>query len=135
MAANGYRIVARSVTGDEVRDIAETLQTWADKGTCDLILTTGGTGFGPRDVTPEATKLVLHREAPGIPEAMRAATLLKTPMAMVSRQAAGTRGRTLVINLPGNPKAVRECLDVVLPVLPHALQVLTHDRTPDHPKA
>ncbi len=135
MVANGYRIVARSVTADEAAQIAETLRTWADLGKCDLILTTGGTGLGPRDVTPEATKSVLHREAPGIPEAMRAASLQKTPMAMIARQAAGTRGRTLIINLPGSPKAVRECLDVVLPALPHALQVLTQERTPDHPTA
>src|ERR687886_442840 len=100
---------------------------WADRREADLVLTTGGTGLAPRDVTPEATRAVVEREVPGIPEAMRAASLAKTPFAMLSRMVAGTRGQTLIVNLPGSPKAVREILDVVLPALPHALDKLLGD--------
>ena len=91
----------------------------------DLVLTSGGTGLAPRDVTPEATRSVIDREAPGIAEAMRAETAQRQRRAWLSRAVAGTRGRTLVINLPGNPKAVRECLDVLLPMLPHAIRTST----------
>lgn len=90
-----------------------------------LILTTGGTGFSPRDVTPEATMDVIERQAPGIPEAMRAKSLEVTSLAMLSRAVAGIRDKTLIINLPGSPKAVQECLDVILPVLEHAIEILT----------
>ena len=90
----------------------------------DLILTTGGTGFAPTDVTPEATYAIIQREAPGLVEAVRAASLRVTPHAMLSRAVAGIRGRTLIINLPGSPKAVREGLEVLLPVLPHAIGLL-----------
>ena len=117
-----YRIVP-----DERPEIEGALRTWADGGTVDLILTTGGTGLAPRDITPEATRAVIEREVPGIPEAMRAASLLKTPFAMLSRMVAGTRGRTLIINLPGSPKAVRENLEVVLPALAHGLDKLLGD--------
>jgi len=93
----------------------------------DLILTTGGTGFAPRDVTPEATRAVIQREAPGLAEAMRAESLQKTKHAMLSRALAGIRGRTLIINLPGSPKGALENLQTILPVLPHAIQLLTDD--------
>ena len=97
---------------------------WADKGKTDIIVTTGGTGLSPRDVTPEATLSAVDRIVPGIAEALRAASLKKTPMAMLSRATAGTRGNCLIVNLPGSPKAVRECLEIVLPVLPHAIETL-----------
>ncbi len=120
-------IVAYLVVPDEPPAIEEALRTWADRREADLVLTTGGTGLAPRDITPEATRAVLEREVPGIPEAMRAASLAKTPFAMLSRMVAGTRGQTLIINLPGSPKAVRENLAVVLPALPHALEKLLGD--------
>src|SRR5690606_5833444 len=107
------------------------LRAWCAAG-LDLILTTGGTGFAPRDVTPEATRTVLERETPGIAEALRAESLKVTRHAMLSRGVAGIRGRTLIINLPGNPRAVRENMDVLLPVLPHALELLTGASTGEH---
>jgi molybdopterin adenylyltransferase len=110
---------------DEQDQIAAFLRAWSDERRFNLILTTGGTGLAPRDVTPEATKAVIEREAPGIAEALRAISLRYTPMAMLSRGVAGVRGRTLIINLPGSPKAVKECLEYVLPVLPHAINLLT----------
>lgn len=119
-----------SLTGivpDEQDQIRDTLIEWVDVKKVGLILTTGGTGFAPRDVTPEATKAVLDREAPGIPEALRAASLAITKHAMLTRQVAGIRKQTLIINLPGNPKAVRENLEVLIPVLPHALEILNND--------
>lgn len=109
---------------DEQDQIAALLRMWSDEQGLNLILTTGGTGLAPRDVTPEATKAVIEREAPGIAEALRAISLRYTPMAMLSRGVAGVRGRTLIINLPGSPKAVKECLEYVLPVLPHAINLL-----------
>ncbi len=115
------RIEERKVVPDEFSIIAEELRYMADKLGADLVLTTGGTGCAPRDVTPEATTSVLDRLAPGIPEAMRAVSMSKTPHAMLSRAVAGIRGRTLIINLPGSPKAVRECLEVLMPALPHAI--------------
>lgn len=117
-------IVAQEIVPDDRNTISARLIAWADSGQMDLILTTGGTGFAPRDVTPEATKIVLDREAPGLAEAMRAASLQKTPHAMLSRSVCGIRGQTLIINLPGSPKAVRENLEVMLPVLPHAIDLL-----------
>lgn len=117
-------IAQRQIVPDEQALIQRTLVAWADSGEVDLILTTGGTGFAPRDVTPEATQAVIDRPAPGIAEAMRAASLLMTPHAMLSRAAAGMRGRVLIVNLPGSPKAVRENLAVILPVLPHAVELL-----------
>jgi molybdenum cofactor synthesis domain-containing protein len=110
---------------DEQDQIAVSLRTWSDEQQLNLILTTGGTGLAPRDVTPEATKTVIEREAPGIAEALRAISLQYTAMAMLSRGVAGVRGRTLIINLPGSPKAVKECLEYILPVLPHAINLLT----------
>lgn len=120
----GAEVVAADIVPDERESISAKLRHYADSLDCDLVLTTGGTGFSPRDVTPEATQDVVDRLAPGIPEAMRAESLKKTPMAMISRAAAGIRGRTLIVNLPGSERAVRECLEVVLPVLRHAVEVL-----------
>jgi molybdopterin adenylyltransferase len=120
-------VVQYRVVPDERPAIEAALRTWADDGVADLVLTTGGTGLAPRDITPEATRAVLEREVPGIPEAMRAASLAKTPFAMLSRMVAGTRGRTLIVNLPGSPKAVRENLAVILPALGHGLDKLLGD--------
>ncbi len=125
--AQGWEVTAQAIVPDEIPAIQETLVHWADVRDYDLILTTGGTGFAPRDVTPEATLAVVERPAPGLAEAMRAASLNITPHAMLSRAAAGIRGRTLIINLPGSPKAAVENLQVVLPVLPHAVQLLRED--------
>ncbi|MEW9674226.1 molybdopterin adenylyltransferase [Ammoniphilus sp. 3BR4] len=113
------------VIPDEQETIEKHLILLSDDRNCDLILTTGGTGFSPRDVTPEATKAVIHREAPGLPERMRAATLANTKFAVLSRAAAGIRGKTLIINFPGSPKGVKECFEVIEDILPHALQILT----------
>lgn len=120
-------VVDYRVVPDERSLIEAALREWTDRRAADLILTTGGTGLAPRDITPEATRAVLEREVPGIPEAMRAASLAKTPFAMLSRMVAGTRGQTLIVNLPGSPKAVRENLAVILPALPHALEKLLGD--------
>lgn len=118
-------ISSGAIIPDEQAQITATLLAWCDEKHLNLILTTGGTGLAPRDVTPEATKAVLEREAQGIAEALRAISLHYTPMAMLSRGVAGVRGRTLIVNLPGSPKAVKECLDYLLPVLPHAINLLT----------
>jgi len=118
------RIVNYDIVPDEKELIAQELISWADENNLDVILTTGGTGLTPRDVTPEATLIVVDRIVPGFAEAMRAESLKKTPMAMLSRAVVGTRGKCLIINLPGSPKAVRECLEVVLPALPHAVETL-----------
>ncbi|MBO0783472.1 MAG: MogA/MoaB family molybdenum cofactor biosynthesis protein [Ktedonobacteraceae bacterium] len=115
---------ASAIVPDEQERIAAVLREWSDEKRLNLVLTTGGTGVAPRDVTPEATLSVLEREAPGIAEAMRAISLQYTRMAMLSRGVAGVRGRTLIINLPGSPKAVRECLEYILPTLPHAVNLL-----------
>lgn len=115
-----YRVVP-----DDPEIIKATLMEFADEHQLDLILTTGGTGLGPRDNTPEATLAVIHRQVPGLAEAIRAESLKKTPKAMLSRAVSGTRGKTLIINLPGSVKGVRECLEVVLPVLPHGLEILS----------
>lgn len=120
-------IVAYEVVPDEHDEIVTALCSWADGRQADLILTTGGTGLAPRDITPEATRAVIEREVPGIPEAMRLASLAKTPFAMLSRMVAGVRGQTLIINLPGSPKAVRENLEAILMALPHALEKLAGD--------
>ncbi|HVL31910.1 MAG TPA: MogA/MoaB family molybdenum cofactor biosynthesis protein [Solirubrobacteraceae bacterium] len=121
LGALGIEIVARRLVPDEREQISALIVELA--AGADLVLTSGGTGLAPRDVTPEATRAVLDREAPGIAEAMRAETARLQPLSWLSRGTAGTRGRTLVVNLPGNPKAVRECLDVLTPLLPHALKL------------
>lgn len=128
-------IVAYQIVPDERPAIEAALRAWADDGIADLILTTGGTGLAPRDVTPEATRAVIEREVPGIPEAMRARSLQVTPFAMLSRMVAGTRGRSLIINLPGSPKGVRENLEVVLPALGHGLDKLMGDPNDCAPQA
>ena len=118
------RIVNYDVVPDEKKLISQELINWADEKNLDVIITTGGTGLTPRDVTPEATLAVVDRIVPGFAEAMRSESLKKTPHAMLSRAIVGTRGKCLIINLPGSPKAVRECLEVILPALPHAVETL-----------
>ena len=130
----GYQVVRYEVVSDEKDVIAERLSQWADSADVDLIVTTGGTGLGHRDVTPEACLSIIDKEVPGLAEAMRANTLQFTPMAMLSRSVAGIRGHTLIITLPGSPKGVRECLDVVNPVLPHALELLKSENVSEHPR-
>ena len=118
------RIVNYDIVPDDKELIVEKLVKWVDEDDLDVLITTGGTGLTPRDVTPEATLAVVDRIVPGFAEAMRAESLKKTPMAMLSRAVAGTRGKCLIINLPGSPKAVHECLEVILPALPHAVETL-----------
>ena len=122
-----WTVSRRSVLPDNESAIRELLIAWADGGELDVVLTTGGTGFSPRDVTPEATRLVIERDAPGLAEAMRAASLRVTPHAMLSRVVTGIRKKTIIINLPGSPKGAAENLLVVIPVLPHAVQLLRED--------
>lgn len=119
------------IVPDEQEQIEAALTGWSDDEALDLLLTTGGTGFTPRDRTPEATLAVVDREAPGMAEAMRAASLKVTPYAMLSRAVVGIRGYTLIVNLPGSPKAVHENLEVLLPVLPHAVEMLKAARDSD----
>ena len=125
--AQGWDVVEQGLVPDAIPALKDILTRWVDSERCDVILTTGGTGFSPRDVTPEATRAIIHREAPGLAEAMRAASLEITPHAMLSRAVVGIRNNTLILNLPGSPKAALENLDVVLPVLPHAVQLLQED--------
>lgn len=114
---------------DDQATLAEKMRKYADVFGLDLILTTGGTGFGPRDVTPEATLAVIERQAYGIAEAMRYESMKITPKAMLSRAVAGIRGNTLIVNLPGSPKAVRECLEAIFPALPHGIAILKSQAT------
>jgi molybdenum cofactor synthesis domain-containing protein len=125
--AQGWQVLRTAVLPDEMPALVELLTAWAEAGDLDVILTTGGTGFSPRDITPEATQAVIERPAPGLAEAMRLASLQKTPHAMLSRAVAGIRKRTLIINLPGSPGGAVENLQVALPVLPHAVQLLRED--------
>jgi len=124
----GWQVVEKLIVPDEIDSLRDTLILWADSGDMDIILTTGGTGFAPRDVTPEATRFVVDKLAPGLTEAMRAESLKITPHAMLSRSVAGIRGRVLIVNLPGSPKAARENLEVIQPVLGHAIQLLHEDK-------
>lgn len=134
MEALAARVEVEEIAPDEQEVIATTLRQWADERALDLVLTTGGTGFAPRDVTPEATRAVIDREAPGLAEAMRAASLAITPHAMLSRAVTGIRGATLIVNLPGSRKAVLENLETILPALPHAIELLQGQKGADrHP--
>ena len=122
-------VVKYEVIPDEVAVIAAELTEWADGGSVDVILATGGTGLGQRDVTPEATLSILDKVVPGFAEVMRAKTFPATPFAILSRAVAGVRGKCLIINLPGSAKAVRECLEVILPVIPHAMEIIKGEVT------
>jgi molybdenum cofactor synthesis domain-containing protein len=121
--AAGGQVVRTRIIPDDPEVISETLVDWTEEG-LDLILTTGGTGFSPRDWTPEATRTVIEREAPGISEAIRLAGMKKTPTAMLSRAIAGIRKSTLIVNLPGSERAVRESLEAIMPALPHGIEIL-----------
>jgi molybdenum cofactor synthesis domain-containing protein len=124
----GAQVVEMDIVADSREQLERELVRLADEVRCDLVLTTGGTGVAPRDVTPEATMAVCDRLVPGLGEAMRAASLAKTPMAMISRATAGLRGSCLIINLPGSPKGARECLEAVMPALGHAVTLLRGEK-------
>jgi molybdenum cofactor synthesis domain-containing protein len=129
----GVEIVERKIIPDDRVAIEPELRRLADGGTADLILTTGGTGLSPRDVTPQATRAALDYEVPGLAETMRAATRAAFPAAVLSRQLAGVRRRTLVVNLPGSPKGAVECLEAIASVLPHAIATLRGEAADEHP--
>ncbi|WP_373218453.1 molybdenum cofactor biosynthesis protein B [Ruminococcus sp. 5_1_39BFAA] len=129
LEANGYEVVHTVLLPDEREMLAKEMARIADEGMAELIVTTGGTGFSPRDCMPEATADVTERAVPGIPEAMRAYSMTITPRAMLSRAAAGIRKSTLIVNLPGSPKAVRESLEYIVPALRHGLEILTGEAT------
>jgi len=120
----GWQVVKQEIVADELESIKAIFNVWCDSGETDVILATGGTGFAPRDVTPEATRAVVDRLTPGLDEAMRAASLQVTPHAMLSRAVSGVRKRTLIVNLPGSPKGATENLQVLMPALEHAVHLL-----------
>jgi molybdopterin adenylyltransferase len=124
LEAIGATLLATEILPDDAGPLADRLRFYADREDVNLIVTTGGTGVAPRDNTPEATRAVIEREVPGMAEAMRAASLARTEMAMISRGVCGVRGRALIVNLPGSPAAVRECFAVIKNVIPHALLLL-----------
>ncbi|HDD55220.1 MAG TPA: MogA/MoaB family molybdenum cofactor biosynthesis protein [Chloroflexi bacterium] len=124
---SGWLVSQTAVVPDDFQAIVDVLTSWSDNGLCSVILTTGGVGFSPRDITPEATRAVIERDAPGLAEAMRAGSLQITPHAMLSRAVAGIRKKTLIINLPGNSKGALENFRLVVPVLVHAIQLLEDD--------
>ncbi len=132
LASVDSRILKYDIIPDDREVIASRLSEWADDAHLDVILTTGGTGLGARDVTPEATLSVVDKVVPGLAEAMRGKTFAITPMAILSRATAGIRGKCLIINLPGSPQAVRECLEVILPTLSHAVAIIKGEVT-EHP--
>jgi molybdenum cofactor synthesis domain-containing protein len=123
----GWQVVQQGIVPDEIEEIQRILRSWSDSGAVDVILATGGTGFAPRDVTPEATRAVVERLTPGLDEAMRSASLQVTPHAMLSRAVSGIRKRTLIITLPGSPKGATENVQVVLPALEHAIKLLREE--------
>ncbi len=127
LLANGAEIVDKIIISDDFEDLRNTLYSLTEREDANLIITTGGTGFAPRDNTPEATRAVIEREAQGLAEAMRAETLKNTPLAMLSRGVCGIRGKILIVNLPGSPKGVSECFNVIKDVLPHAVNLLGGD--------
>ena len=132
LRSENIEVAERLIVSDDLEPLRQTLLSLAERGDIDLILTTGGTGFAPRDNTPEATRAVIEREAPGIAEAMRRETSSKTPMSMLSRGIAGIRGCTLIINLPGSPRAVEECFNILRPTLSHAIQLIHGDTKHDN---
>ncbi|MFO7943224.1 MAG: MogA/MoaB family molybdenum cofactor biosynthesis protein [Anaerolineales bacterium] len=127
VSLEGWEVIRKDIVPDDREKIADVFRAWSDQEGVDVILSTGGTGFASRDVTPEATRAVVERNAPGLTESMRAVSMDITPHAMLSRAEAGIRKATLIINLPGSPKAAVENLEVVLPVLPHAVALLRGD--------
>jgi molybdenum cofactor synthesis domain-containing protein len=124
----GWEISQTGLVPDDFQQIVDVLTSWSDTGVCSVVLTTGGTGFSPRDITPEATRAVIEREAPGLAEAMRAGSMKITPHAMLSRAVAGIRKKTLIINLPGSPKGALENFRMIAPVLVHAVQLMQDDQ-------
>jgi molybdopterin adenylyltransferase len=127
LSQHGWQTVRTVILPDEFDQLVNVLIEWADRGDLDVIFTTGGTGFSPRDITPDATQAVIQRPTPGLAEAMRSASLLITPHAMLSRATSGIRAQTLIVNLPGSPKGAIENLAVLVPILPHAIQLLRQD--------
>lgn len=129
LSLSDSHVVKYEIVPDEIDVISRKLAEWTDEGHIDVIITTGGTGLSQRDVTPEATLSIVDKVVPGFAEAMRAKTFNTTPMAMLSRATAGVRGKCLIINLPGSPKAVKECLEVILPAIPHAVEIIKGEVT------